>query len=191
MGHQCTSTVPAGQDLTVNSYSLNGMTFAPSLKTIPQISKTVVVNDGIPIMWQASDSALLARASTMSSSPKTTVSITPVGSPPATNTSRLSGGLSTGAKIGLGVGIPVAVIALLAMGFLLWKRRQKSRPVPELDTAQQTGYKDAPAQGYYQQENYLQGNYQQENYHQGQPHYEMHTSPVERHNPQELPATRQ
>jgi hypothetical protein len=86
MGHQCTSTVPAGQDLLVNSYSLNGMTFVPSFKTIPQISKTVVVNDGIPIMWQASDSAVLARATIMSSTPEATTSVTPTASPAITDT---------------------------------------------------------------------------------------------------------
>lgn len=38
-----------------------------------------------------------------------------------------SGGLSTGAKAGIGAGVRVGVIALLALGFFLWRRRRRQK----------------------------------------------------------------
>lgn len=138
----------------MNSYSLQGTSYDPSLRTIPQLFRTVGMNDGIPILWQASDSAVLARATIVSSSPAATSSMTPTASASTTDPpSQSSSGLSTGAKIGLGVGIPVAVIALLAMGFLLWRRRRKTQSQHELQNVQPTGYNDASAaQGHFNEE---------------------------------------
>jgi hypothetical protein len=36
-------------------------------------------------------------------------------------------GLSTGAKVGIGVGVPLGVLAVLFAAFLLWRRRRRSR----------------------------------------------------------------
>jgi hypothetical protein len=45
--------------------------------------------------------------------------------PPASSSSNSSTGLTTGAKVGIGVGVPLGVIALLAVGaFILFRRRQ-------------------------------------------------------------------
>ena len=98
-------------------------------------------------MWESSDVSLLRAATSdpnpsTKSIPKTTVSET--GSPSASNSSSTSSGLppntstppatsqspatveglSTGAKVGLGVGIPLALIAGFALGWFLSRRRR-------------------------------------------------------------------
>jgi hypothetical protein len=132
-GHQCFSTITDGQPVTFFSYAFDGQAWDRGTPiTNTWISATQVAGDGIPVMWQSSDAALLARVSTMMvASP----SITGTPSPPTGTLSPSStlsaispsgsGGLSTGGKIGLGVGIPVAVIAGLAMGFFFWRRRRR------------------------------------------------------------------
>lgn len=45
--------------------------------------------------------------------------------------SSASGGMSTGAKVGLGVGIPVGVIGLAAIGAFFWLRRRRGATIPE------------------------------------------------------------
>ena len=105
-------------------------------------SETLVPMDGVPILWQSSDLSVFSQAS----AGPTTIALTsvtntatktpqvpsaasvPSNTSTATHDLQSSGssGLSTGAKAGLGVGIPVAVIACLALGFLLFRRRRRS-----------------------------------------------------------------
>jgi hypothetical protein len=188
MGHVCSSTVTNGQNLVVLSYEFQGQGYTGTPKMIPQTSNTFVLADGIPIMWQQSDAAILAHAATMTPTPQATTetkaksptaSNSPTASTSTTNTPQP--GLSPGAKIGLGVGIPVAVIALLAIGFLLWKRRQRRQP-PALavhKTVHDTDDKDtlvahAPMYG------------AENDYQRGQPHYEMQADPAGSDNRHEL-----
>jgi hypothetical protein len=106
----------------VLSYTFQSNSYSGSLKTIPQLKATYVIADGLLIMWQASDSEVLARAAAMTTTPQSSTGSTP--SPSATSTLSPSSGLSTGAKIGLGIGIPVVVIAFLVIGFFFWERRR-------------------------------------------------------------------
>lgn len=52
-----------------------------------------------------------------------------------TSQDKSSGGLSKGAKIGLGVGIPLGVIALAAIGAILWRQRRR-RPAHATDASE-------------------------------------------------------
>jgi hypothetical protein len=97
--------------------------------TQTQFQSTVVSGDGVPIMWQSKDAEVLARAVAMTPTVQSnTITSTSEAKKPSV-TSEVPGfsspdGLSTGVKIGLGVGIPIAFIAGLALGLLLWKRRR-------------------------------------------------------------------
>lgn len=84
-------------------------------------------------MWQSSD--LKAFVSATSSLPTTTTAIsaktTLATSPTNTGTNNTGGGgLSNGAKIGLGVGIPLAFIAIAIGAFCFWWRRRRMRGAP-------------------------------------------------------------
>ena len=84
-----------------------------------------------------------------------TRSTTPVISSTIVPTSGSSGGMSTGAKIGIGVAVPIIVLSLLAIGaVLIWrKRKQKAKreqepsddaePFPELSSQEQK-YQESP-----------------------------------------------
>jgi hypothetical protein len=133
----------------VLSYTFQSNSYSGSLKTIPQLKATYVIADGLLIMWQASDSEVLARAAAMTTTPQSSTGSTP--SPSATSTLSPSSGLSTGAKIGLGIGIPVVVIAFLVIGFFFWERRRGKQLVSGhgYDTVKHVNEKDAHvAQGY-------------------------------------------
>lgn len=125
----------------------------------------IVLGDGIPIWWQRSDSSVLAAAAAQTPSGRATSGSSPVSATAsATNTGSAGqignagpgggGGLSTGAKIGLGVGIPLGIIALLAIGFLLWRKKKRSHQpvaaheVHDTQVHPQTEYKDAPPAGW-------------------------------------------
>jgi hypothetical protein len=106
-----------------------------------------VAGDGIPIMWQSSDAALLARASTITPTIQSTITIASSIIPSTTTISTQPHGLSTGAKIGIGVSIPLAIIAGLVVGLLLWKKRRgrylSGEKISEYD-GMNTGYSDMP-----------------------------------------------
>jgi hypothetical protein len=97
-----------------------------------QLLPVDVKGDGVPIIWQSSDTEVRAYAQTQTDGVATATSPPPTSSAtesssPATSSSPPqsdSGGLSVGVKIGLGVGIPVAVLLGLILGFLLWRRRR-------------------------------------------------------------------
>ncbi|KAH7092479.1 hypothetical protein FB567DRAFT_576852 [Paraphoma chrysanthemicola] len=191
-GPQCFSAVSQEQLITYYSYSLVDNEWrSGKVSTLALGTSTIVKGDGIPIFWQQSDSAVLARASTLtrklqassllatpgpsSVAPSTSPTLADTPAPP-------SHGLSTGAKIGLGVGIPMAIIALLAIGFLVWRRRRNQQVLGANEVVHipdnQTEYKDAPGYGLSAGHN---GN--------GQPQFhEMQTSPEEYHNRHELPS---
>lgn len=78
-------------------------------------------------MWQSKDAEFLARASAMT--PIVHQSIEPAAPPTTTPSTKLdsadalpSGGLSTGSKIGLGIGVPFVIIFGLTLGLCFWRR---------------------------------------------------------------------
>ncbi|CZR64708.1 uncharacterized protein PAC_14607 [Phialocephala subalpina] len=74
----------------------------------------------------SSSSSVTAKTSTASVTTSPTTSATAVPIP-------ASDGLSTGAKIGLGLGVPIVVIALIAIGWLIFgRRKQKHEAMPRL-----------------------------------------------------------
>jgi hypothetical protein len=97
-----------------------------------------VDGDGIPVWWQSSDLAAFAAATGQStattnsptSSSPTTTSSTPSSTPPASPNR-----LTSEAKIGIGIGIPFAVIALGILAFIWFTRsRHRNRVVqPQLE----------------------------------------------------------
>jgi hypothetical protein len=151
-GHLCASPITPGQAVLVQLLG------SRTPRTETATTSAFAVGDGIPIWWQSSDAQLLARASDTStigsqtlvetsSTPGAALSkntstptnsantLTPTGSastPAPTNSTSSpfpqSGGFPLGAKIGLGVGIPVALLAGLVIGILLLRRRRQRHP---------------------------------------------------------------
>lgn len=102
-------------------------------------SASSVQGHGVVVLWQKSDEAVLAAASAASS--PTTMSIatgttTPQAGPssaipqstsaPPRDSPGGASGLSTGAKAGIGVGVPLAVLAFLLAGLVFWRRRGRA-----------------------------------------------------------------
>ncbi|KAF2818343.1 hypothetical protein CC86DRAFT_256339, partial [Ophiobolus disseminans] len=140
LGHLCSSSISANQAVQLFSYSFDGQSWGKGTPAAYSwLTGTTVYGDGVPIMWQASDSAVLALAAAATPTPTARASSTgtevvsatapilgvpPSSSSPTATGSSDSAGLSTGAKVGLGVGIPVAITAALVLAFVLWKRRR-------------------------------------------------------------------
>jgi uncharacterized protein HemX len=88
-------------------------------------------------MWQSKDAEILARASAITPTTQQSIETTTPETTKPSNTSESTGisppsdGLSTGAKIGVSVGIPFVVIIGLALGFFFWKRRRTRQTVCE------------------------------------------------------------
>jgi hypothetical protein len=144
----CTSTITSYQNIVYFLETFDGTAWVPqTTATAPWISETRVAGDGVPIMWQSSDAALLARASTITPTIQSTITAASSIIPSTTTISSQSHGLSTGAKIGIGVSIPLAIIVGLVVGLLLWKKRRGRRisggKSSEYD-GMNTGYSDMP-----------------------------------------------
>ena len=148
-------------------------------------------------MWQATDSAVLERATITSSSQ--TIEDTTRTSPTTSPTDTVSAnethapspnGLSTGAKVGLGVGIPVAVIALLAIGLFLMKRKRRHQTANGNTAHSQgynVGYEDTPPAQAYDIPGHGAAKYGHE--YQGAPQYhEMQSNPARTETLHELPS---
>jgi hypothetical protein len=101
----------------------------------------------------SASSTISSRASiTMSPSRSTTQPGTAIGTsnsvPTVSSTNASSKGLSTPAKIGIGIGIPVVAVLLGIIGILLWKlrRRENSKMPSEMDGKyEKTGRSDVYA----------------------------------------------
>jgi hypothetical protein len=76
----------------------------------------VLSADGVLIQWQATDAEMLSRAAAMTAAPWN--------GPPTPESAK---GLSTGQKIGIGVGVPLAVILGLLVFWLVWRSRTRRR----------------------------------------------------------------
>ncbi|OCK81515.1 hypothetical protein K432DRAFT_424894 [Lepidopterella palustris CBS 459.81] len=112
-----------------------------------------VTADGVPIMWQSADLALFSQATLSSSaspselsssaSPSTVASsIVTTSSISATASTHPLPGLSIGAKIGIGVSIPIVVIAIIIGALFSFCRRRRARSGIEAPAAAQ--YPDKP-----------------------------------------------
>jgi hypothetical protein len=67
-------------------------------------------------------SAMTARSSTLSDS---AAAATSTGAGAGLTQGQNLGGLTTGAKIGIGVGVPIGVMALAILGFMYWRLKRK------------------------------------------------------------------
>lgn len=124
----------------------------PSTLRQTDVSSTTVFADVIQVQWQSTDQqiiALMRQTASSSGSRSSTSSSTSVlpglstTSPSAAAVSTTadaaataapSSGLATGAKVGIGVGVPLGVIALAglaALVFLFRRRRKPSKPVED------------------------------------------------------------
>ncbi|KAI9745241.1 MAG: hypothetical protein M1818_001519 [Claussenomyces sp. TS43310] len=144
--HGCTTAWTSGHVLknvwdVPSTYQNMLSSTDPATKTLTALTLQAdasAVCDGIPIMWQNTDTAILRL---LGQSIPTTVTSGSSGSSRATSSPTTSmptptptavlaynpappSGLSTGAKIGLGVALPVGVIALLLAIFFTIRRRK-------------------------------------------------------------------
>ncbi|KUJ10711.1 uncharacterized protein LY89DRAFT_249366 [Mollisia scopiformis] len=138
---QITTTVTDGSALTVLLATLH--------------TKTEAVNGyGVSIRYNAND---FATSSSSSSAPTTSSSSgsstsnsasSATTSPPASPSTTASSGLSTGAKAGIGIGIAaVGLLALVALGFFIMKKRRRALPdytVHEADGIGKQGWDGQP-----------------------------------------------
>ena len=123
----CASALTQGQVLVVKT--ANGDTTSTTVLD----TEAYVLGDGVPIWWQTSDSAQLSSGpATLPSRtmPKATTTAS-ISAPRITSTSlnqQQHDGLTKDAKVGIGLGIPLAAIAGLALGFYLfgWRRRNRT-----------------------------------------------------------------
>ncbi|KAL3419652.1 hypothetical protein PVAG01_08150 [Phlyctema vagabunda] len=109
------------------------------------LSETVIYGLGVPVWWQSAD--LPAFTPTVNIASSAAALPNPTGSPTDTGTvvpPVKPGALSTGAKIGIGIGVPALVIALALGAYLVYARRKRQvqRRKPEevemLEAAERT-----------------------------------------------------
>jgi hypothetical protein len=113
-GHQCSGVLPAKETVTL---AASGIIVTSTLST-PE----TVYADGIPLIWDESDLPQSTSAFQTSASGPTSTS------PPASSMDRSgSSGLTEGAKIGIGVGVPLGAIAIGAVVFFYILRRHRKR----------------------------------------------------------------
>jgi hypothetical protein len=85
--------------------------------------------NAVPIAWQSTDESIRARA-TASTSSSSTISQTPstIPSSPADTLHESGKGLSTGAKIAIGVCVPLAAIVGILLAVCLLRHKKKASP---------------------------------------------------------------
>jgi hypothetical protein len=140
-------------------FSSNGI-YYPGSVTVGDFAKgEMVVGDGVPIWYQASDSKVLAAATQTAAqtsspaTPQSNATTRPTKSPASDSAApNPSLGLSTAAKVGLGVAIPLAIVLGLVLGWLLFRRRKaKTHASPTKDMQYYGAYgpDDAAMKRYY------------------------------------------
>lgn len=140
-GHICSSSLTRDQVIRYIFATLQGAQgWDPRISTSTIASNSFVAGDGIPIWWQSSDIALLASASSALLSPPITTTDAALTATRVAQTSRTvsipsststrsseSGGLKRSQKIGIGVGVPLFLIAALLIGYLVFRRHRNKR----------------------------------------------------------------
>ncbi|KAF2437491.1 hypothetical protein P171DRAFT_492228 [Karstenula rhodostoma CBS 690.94] len=141
IGHICQSSVTRNQRVPYVSPTNLGISWDRGLvSTSTMAAGTMAYGDGVQILWQSTDEALLSaamKATTSASDTKKTSSLTGQ-SPSSTaqtssSTSAATGGpaprnrdgLSVGAKAGIGVGIAAVVLIATIVGWFLFLRRKR------------------------------------------------------------------
>lgn len=113
------------------------------MSSTPAAKETQYAGDGIQIWWQSSDLAVINAATTAFASSGTSLAGTLTGissqpNPPTAASSALTNtppptnsetGLRPNAKIGIGVGVSILVILSMAVSFLVFRRRRKSKDI--------------------------------------------------------------
>ncbi len=95
-------------------------------------SATTLQCDGVPVMWQSTDVQILELLGVTTAFSSGSIASSTAGTIPSNTGSGLpadtakSTGLSTGAKAGIGIAIPVVLIAIVA-GVFFWFRRRAGR----------------------------------------------------------------
>ncbi|KAL5377441.1 hypothetical protein DPSP01_009779 [Paraphaeosphaeria sporulosa] len=150
-GHVCTSAIKDGSTVkyVVPQNDDFGTLKIGPVSTSSYTAESHAFANGIVVMFQSSDVAMLKSAavnptaavtstsklstptSTGHSETTGTASSTsaPTGAVTDAQSGTSSGGLSTGAKVGMGVGIPCALLLGLVFGWFLFRRR-KANPYP-------------------------------------------------------------
>lgn len=129
-GHLCASTVTRNQRVLYISPTNTGDGWDRGVVSTSTIaSGTVVFGDGVPIMWQHSDEAILAAAATSLSTSSSDVLSTSTSPPPPSPHSGNS--LSTGAKAGIGIGVAVIVLIAATAALVIFIRRKRREVPPE------------------------------------------------------------
>jgi hypothetical protein len=144
----CASTITVDQEITYIAPKLAGTGWdRGDIRTTTVDKESTIQGDGIPIWWQSSDSSVLAAAVAQtsagfsgSSQTLSTPTPSPNQSPGATVEQDTDSGLSNGAKIGLGVGIPTVVLIGLTIAFIFFRRRRAKRTLTTSLTDNRNGH---------------------------------------------------
>ncbi|KAJ4355624.1 uncharacterized protein N0V89_003644 [Didymosphaeria variabile] len=151
-GHVCTSTIKEDQTLKYvvpGNDEFGTLSIGPVSTSIYSAGASHAFANGIVVMFQSSDTAMLrsvtvnptagvastsATTTTPSAQSSTGTTNTAVSTGAATSTGDAqpvsSSGLSTGAKVGMGVGIPCALLLGLLFGWFLFRKRRTGNPYP-------------------------------------------------------------
>ncbi|KUJ21984.1 uncharacterized protein LY89DRAFT_778329 [Mollisia scopiformis] len=97
---------------------------------------------GIPVWWEESDSTLFTSGPPTTSSTPTTPPTNTATVPPPNPT--YPSGLSSGAKIGIGIGIPLALLIFGIVGFVCFRRFRVRRRVESAQPEQQDAFMPNP-----------------------------------------------
>ncbi|KAL5371016.1 hypothetical protein DPSP01_014541 [Paraphaeosphaeria sporulosa] len=148
-GHRCVSTVSRDQRIPYVSPTSNGADgwIRGLVSTSTLDSEMTVYGDGVPIWWQSSDEAVLAKAAAATNSIATASevqssaqSVTPSasGSSMTELEPAKKDGLSSGAKAGIGVSVAVCILGAILAAFLVFLRRrhQSTRSKQSAQSAQ-------------------------------------------------------
>lgn len=153
-GHQCTSTITKGQDVTFFAPTPVGLTYSIGTALTNRATAAISVRgDGVPVWWQKEDEPVLSSAAAMTPTIPVVTGASlsesyarTLRSEGSSSTSLINaqsaetapGGLSVGAKAGIGVSVPVAFAAGLLVGVLLWRRQRGRKNIIE-STSEQNG----------------------------------------------------
>ena len=137
-------TSTAGNDPVPNEASFTSIN--------PKRGAATVTADVIQVQWQNKDSEV---ASLMEqkrlgggTGPSTGVGMTsPIASPTSIPNGDTSGSISMGAKIGIGLAVPISVLSLLATAAILFWRKRKQKPI-EADDIEGSRKLSSEGQGY-------------------------------------------
>ena len=111
-----------------------------SFTTIDPISAGTIIADVIQVQWQNKDQKIISLMSERTATGAAETGATQTAPTPAATSTQAtaatatnSGGMSKGAKIGIGVAVPIIVLALLAIGAIFFLRTRRRRAAPQAE----------------------------------------------------------